>query len=596
MIRRLLGAPLDWRFNAVIARLDSLAARAEHEGARLEELDGRVTHLTATLESLHERTTQLAEDAAAGRTALDERVQPLLRRIVDEEAANRRRLHSLRASPAYEEAYTDPDPLVTITVPTRGRQELLLERSLPSLLGQTHANLEVLVVGDAAAPELEQAVRALADPRVHYANLSQRISAHPDPRRHWLVGSTMARNEAARRATGRWLLHFDDDDHLRPDTIASLLRTVREHHAEVAYGGFEEHHPDGKLSTGLGFPPRLGCFSWAGALVHGGLRFFERELVAADLELPGDMYMLERMLRVGVRFAMLDEVVLDYYPSTLWEQADTPAAAPSQATRVRFVNDFLGPEHDTPTEIAGTAPSRSYVVCSTPRCGSGLLFRGLAGSGKLGVPLEYFNPLTRVPLAERWQCGTGLDSYVEALHTNRCTPTGLFGSKLHWDQLPRLRAEAGLGSDDALDYKTADSLLERLFPEPRFIRIVRLDLDSQAVSYWRALHSNVWSIEASADRPPQDTPYSFEGIDRCRRVLENGELCWERLIRARGEKALVISYEELTESYEQTLMRVADYVSPGVDVTIPTPKTGRMSDEHSQELLERYRADRAERS
>jgi hypothetical protein len=31
------------------------------------------------------------------------------------------------------------------------------------------------------------------------------------------------------------------------------------------------------------------------------------------------MYMLERMLRAGVRFAMLDEIVLDYFPSTLWE-------------------------------------------------------------------------------------------------------------------------------------------------------------------------------------------------------------------------------------------------------------------------------------
>jgi hypothetical protein len=51
------------------------------------------------------------------------------------------------------------------------------------------------------------------------------------------------------------------------------------------------------------------------------LRFFERELVAAHLEIPGDIYMLERMLRVGVRFAMLDEVVLDYFPSGLWEHA-----------------------------------------------------------------------------------------------------------------------------------------------------------------------------------------------------------------------------------------------------------------------------------
>jgi hypothetical protein len=61
--------------------------------------------------------------------------------------------------------------------------------------------------------------------------------------------------------------------------------------------------------------------------MHGGLRFFERELVAVHLELPGDIYMLDRMLRVGVRFAMLDEVVLDYFPSALWEPSTVPAAS-----------------------------------------------------------------------------------------------------------------------------------------------------------------------------------------------------------------------------------------------------------------------------
>ena len=290
MIRRLLARPLDWRLGAVIARLDALSGRAEGLDGRLQSLDARLAELAAELGEVRGQTAavaQIAESATTTRLTLEQRIEPLVRAIADEEAENRRRLHALRARADYEQAYVDPDPLVSITVPTRGRTQLLTERALPSLLAQTHANLEILVVGDAAAPELEQAVLALGDPRIRYANLSQRISAHPDPRRHWLVGSTMARNEAARRASGRWLLHFDDDDHLRPDTLASLLRVAHEQRAEVAYGGFEEHHPDGAGSTGLGFPPRLGCFSWAGALVHTGLRFFERELIAAHLELPG---------------------------------------------------------------------------------------------------------------------------------------------------------------------------------------------------------------------------------------------------------------------------------------------------------------------
>lgn len=312
MIRRLLGRSLDWRFDAVVGRLDALTDHAHEQADRSASLDARIDGLDA-------RVSELAAKLDAVGDALEHRVQPLLHTIVAEESANRRRLHRLRDDPGYEEAFSHPDPLVSVTLATVGRERALLDRALPSLLAQTHENLEVLVVGDSAADSVADALDALGDSRVRYSNLSQRITAHDDPHRHWLVGSTMARNEAARRARGLWLLHFDDDDHLRPDAIASLLGVAREQRAEVAYGGFQEHHPDGRQVDGIGFPPRLGAFSWAGALVHGGLRFFERELVAAHLELPGDMYMLERMLRTGVRFAMLEEVVLDYFPSTLWE-------------------------------------------------------------------------------------------------------------------------------------------------------------------------------------------------------------------------------------------------------------------------------------
>ena len=33
------------------------------------------------------------------------------------------------------------------------------------------------------------------------------------------------------------------------------------------------------------------------------------------------MSLMERMLRIGVRFAMLEETVVDYYPSTLWSDS-----------------------------------------------------------------------------------------------------------------------------------------------------------------------------------------------------------------------------------------------------------------------------------
>jgi hypothetical protein len=319
VIRRVKHA-LDWRFRGVIDRLDSLAERMERLEARLDELALANDELRRRGEVL----PQAAADAAAVRSALEQRVEPLLRAVVDDDAGNRRRLHAVRAGSDYSAPFDTPDPLVSITIATRNRPDLLV-RALRSLVAQTHERLEVLVVGDAAGPEVAEAIAEVGDARVLYANLTQRLTAHPDPERHRLVGSTMARNEATRRACGDWLLHFDDDDTLRPEALASLLARARERRAEVAYGGFVEHWPHGVGPAQIMFPPTQNLFGWQGALVHGGLRFFERELVAADLGLPGDMYLLRRMLRAGVRFALLDRVVWDYFPSTSWSRPSVDA-------------------------------------------------------------------------------------------------------------------------------------------------------------------------------------------------------------------------------------------------------------------------------
>ena len=56
-------------------------------------------------------------------------------------------------------------------------------------------------------------------------------------------------------------------------------------------------------------------FNWQAALAHAGLRFFERERIAAYYGLPGDFYLVQRMLAVGVRFRLLERVICEYFPS-----------------------------------------------------------------------------------------------------------------------------------------------------------------------------------------------------------------------------------------------------------------------------------------
>ncbi len=319
MIRRLrarIAHALDRRFAGISSQID--------------ELRGSITQEQLERRTDHEEVRLALEDL---RSSVDGPIHAMLRALATEQTTNRRRLFELREDSDYDPSFTEPDPLVTICVAARAeRVDVLVERSLPSALAQTYANFEVVVVGDVGGPDMRAAVENLGDERIHFTDLTHRV-VHPDPHRQWLTGTIMPRNEAHRRARGRWIADLDDDDALRPDAVEQLVALAQSERAEVAYGKLEQHEPDGGRSTIGGFPPGPIESDWkerglqwqrwqgsasTGAVFHAGLRMFAREHIAAELAIPGDFFRLERMVRAGVRFAMLDRITYDYYPAKLW--------------------------------------------------------------------------------------------------------------------------------------------------------------------------------------------------------------------------------------------------------------------------------------
>jgi hypothetical protein len=297
VIRRRLANALDRRF-------ESLHHRFESDAARLLE----------DLSAVAKDVARLDEAVAALARRVDEQLMPTLRVLAGRDAENRRLLADARADPDYGAAYEEPEPLVTVILPTLGRPELLRSRALPAVLDQTYRKLEVLVVGDGPDPEGEQVVGALDDDRLRWTHTSQRY-VYSEAHRHWLAASTLTRNEGYRLAKGRWLFDFDDDDSLPADAIEALLEAARERRAEAVQGVIHGREPDGSTTEIVGvLPDRLPL---KGALVHAHLRFFEREHVASALAEPGDWFRGERMLRAGVRIELLDRVTYEYYPSTL---------------------------------------------------------------------------------------------------------------------------------------------------------------------------------------------------------------------------------------------------------------------------------------
>ena len=356
------------------------------------------THVN-TAEARRELAAQGAELARrlARIEAEQERTLEALRSVSDREPWQRERLHQLRQSESYEAAYSDAEPLVSIVIPTYDNPPGLRDVSLPSALNQTYPHVEVVVVGDGAAPETAAAIEAVGDDRIRYFNRPIRGPYPDDPEQRWRVAGGPPFNDAVALASGAWLAPLDDDDAFLPDHVERLLDHARTTQAELAYGLIRQHRPGGVTDTLGAFPPRWGEFTLQATIYLAGLgEIFATELADAVFEEPYDWSLARRMIRAGVRFSMLEEVVLEYYPSRYWSprwdgeaKPDAEAAAELEAAEAagyrpewEYVED--GWERDT----AGAAGWAAGSVADSYRKKWSEFMRSIEGPGPLGVAHE----------------------------------------------------------------------------------------------------------------------------------------------------------------------------------------------------------------
>ena len=100
----------------------------------------------------------------------------------------------------------------TVVIPTFNRKQLVLE-TIRSVYETNWPELEVIVVDDASTDGTGAAI-ALRFPQVRYIRLE----------RHG--GPGIARNTGIHHASGAWIVLMDDDDKLRPDSLATIAEYI----------------------------------------------------------------------------------------------------------------------------------------------------------------------------------------------------------------------------------------------------------------------------------------------------------------------------------------------------------------------------------
>jgi len=206
--------------------------------------------------------------------------------------------------------------LVSVIIPTYNRAELLMTRALPSVLAQTHADLDIHVVGDGTDQATVDALATVKDPRVRFTNLPH--TDYPsDPLDHWRSMGIPPINHGLDTARGEWVQILADDDAYPPRRTALLLSLARRRRADMAYG--RSRFLGRRIGLFGGPARRNGQYCTDGAFILRASLGYRYDPDAWKRQIIADCDLRRRLFRDRVRMAFTPEVVYLYWPATVFE-------------------------------------------------------------------------------------------------------------------------------------------------------------------------------------------------------------------------------------------------------------------------------------
>ena len=173
-------------------------------------------------------------------------------------------------------------PRITVIIPTYNWSSVL-PYSIGSVLRQTYADFELLIVGDGCTDDSEAVVNSIADERVVWVNLPSNTGHQSEPN-----------NEGLRRARGEYVAYLGHDDLWFPHHLECLVNAL-DSGSDVAYGVMEVIGPSDGFRTTAPVKPQYSPGQWIGptAVAHrrsmidriGGWRHYRELTVDPEVDL-----------------------------------------------------------------------------------------------------------------------------------------------------------------------------------------------------------------------------------------------------------------------------------------------------------------------
>ena len=114
------------------------------------------------------------------------------------------------------------NPEVTVLMAVYNGREFLRE-AIESVLGQTFANLEFLIVNDGSTDGSRDIILTYTDPRIRFLDNPENI------------GLTRSLNRGLEKALGNWIVRADVDDWNDPDRVAKQIEYATTRELDVCF-------------------------------------------------------------------------------------------------------------------------------------------------------------------------------------------------------------------------------------------------------------------------------------------------------------------------------------------------------------------------
>jgi LPS sulfotransferase NodH len=216
-----------------------------------------------------------------------------------------------------------------------------------------------------------------------------------------------------------------------------------------------------------------------------------------------------------------------------------------------------------------------------------------------------------------------VDAYLRKIVELGCTPNGVFGVKIMWSYLDLVIAK--LRSLAAVRNWAAPHVLPTLWPNLKYIHIIRRDKMRQAVSLAKAVQSGMWvdldpampsattrqlkrvfagpatrpesTTSDSVAREPSPTRvaphalrYDFRQLMALYRTLQGQDNAWQAHFRAADVEPLHVFYEDLIVDHRRVATTVAGFL--GIDgaaqVTLAPIPMRRQADVTNEDWFRRF--------